>query len=763
MTRSLFPVWCKGSIGDFRSSGAGSNPATGSIDPHDDARHAPRITALTATLAVLALALFPAQVAFAEEGLPDGRVYEKVTPTENKDADVYVPHAFNGGVAPSQGTETRFPFQVAVDGSAVTYQADPTNGGYGAAGNGLGNQYIAQRNGAGSWSQEVIQPPAVSGSLYGGFASDLSVGVVASGGLTVGPPGFEKYQVLYSCAVRVSACGVGVAGEPAPVNPYRALFGKPENRTPGEFGTNDVYTGGNDNNPIAVLAGGSAGFSDMAFEANDALLGGGGVLGGELDRVVSLEIRQGENNNYLYESVGGQLELVDVLPGGEIARGATFGSQPFTKPGVNPPAFSGVVSGDGRRVYWSDGAGVVYVRVDGMETVQVSAHAAQYWTSADDGRYAFYTEGGTLYRFDIEGGSRVVFGASGVVGVIGAGEDGGSVYFVSLDALGSGGSGEGGNPVPGSDNLYLSRVGGTPVFIATLSSEDGSAVEPFITSLNIGRGEFGDWQPGLGQRTARVSSGGGSVVFMSDQRLPVVGFPAGFPNNGLDEVYLYQAASNQLFCTSCSSSGEPPAGGEEGAAAFLPISWSDTYLPEWVSGDGDRVFFDTALALVPQDTNGAQDVYEWEREGTGSCTSATAVNGGCIYLLSGGTSPAFSWFIGASGSGDSAFIATRAQLVGEDQNDAYDLYDVQVGGVVPVSSPACTGTGCQGVPGAPPTFATPSSVTFEGPGNFPAPAAAAKPAAGPKAAVKKTVKCAKHKKLVHGRCVKQKRRHRHAE
>ncbi len=687
-------------------------------------------TTRIATLALCTSILVGASAQLASaEGLPDGRVYEKVTPTENKDADVYVPHAFNGGVAPSQGTETRFPFQVAVDGSAVTYQADPTNGGYGAAGNGLGNQYIAQRNGAGSWSQEVIQPPAVSGSLYGGFASDLSVGVVASGGLTVGPPGFEKYQVLYSCAVRVSACGVGVAGEPAPVNPYRALFGKPENRTPGEFGTNDVYTGGNDNNPIAVLAGGSAGFSDMAFEANDALLGGGGVLGGELDRVVSLEIRQGENNNYLYESVGGQLELVDVLPGGEIARGATFGSQPFTKPGVNPPAFSGVVSGDGRRVYWSDGAGVVYVRVDGMETVQVSAHAAQYWTSADDGRYAFYTEGGTLYRFDIEGGSRVVFGASGVVGVIGAGEDGGSVYFVSLDALGSGGSGEGGNPVPGLDNLYLSRAdGGTPVFIATLSSEDGSAVEPFITSLNIGRGEFGDWQPGLGQRTARVASGGGSVVFMSDRRLPVVGFPDGFPNGGLDEVYLYQAASNQLFCVSCSSSGEPPASDEQGAAGFLPVSWSDTYLPEWVSGGGDRVFFDTALALVPQDTNGAQDVYEWEREGTGGCTSATAVNGGCIYLLSGGTSPAFSWFIGASGSGDSVFIATRAQLVGEDQNDAYDLYDVQVGGVVPVSSPACTGTGCQGVPGAPPTFATPSSVTFEGPGNFPAPAAAAKPA-----------------------------------
>ena len=45
-----------------------------------------------------------------------------------------------------------------------------------------------------------------------------------------------------------------------------------------------------------------------------------------------------------------------------------------------------------------------------------------------------------------------------------------------------------------------------------------------------------------------------------------------------------------------------------------------------------------SVPLVAQDTNGQQDVYEWEREGTGSCTLGAGVNGGCVYLLSGGDS-----------------------------------------------------------------------------------------------------------------------------
>ena len=143
---------------------------------------------------------------------------------------------------------------------------------------------------------------------------------------------------------------------------------------------------------------------------------------------------------------------------------------------------------------------------------------------------------------------------------------------------------------------------------------------------------------------------------------------------------------------------------------FLPVSWNDVHLPEWVADEGNRVFFDTSESLVATDTNGVQDVYEWESAGTGSCEAASAVNGGCIYLLSGGTSEADSWFIGASESGDDVFIATRAHLAPQDGNDTFNLFDARVDGVQPVTEPLCTGTGCQGPPEPAPTFATPASV-----------------------------------------------------
>ena len=161
-----------------------------------------------------------------------------------------------------------------------------------------------------------------------------------------------------------------------------------------------------------------------------------------------------------------------------------------------------------------------------------------------------------------------------------------------------------------------------------------------------------------------------------------------------------------------------PAGG---AAAFLPVSWSDVHLPEWIADDGNRVFFDSEGRWLRRIRMAGRMCMSGSVKGRVVC-AGPGVNGGCVYLLSGGTSEADSWFIGASEAGDDVFIVTRAQLSPRDGNDAFDLYDVRVEGVQPVTPPLCTGTGCQGVPAAPPMFATPASVTFNGVGNFPPPA-----------------------------------------
>src|ERR1700691_1584002 len=185
----------------------------------------------------------------------------------------------------------------------------------------------------------------------------------------------------------------------------------------------------------------------------------------------------------------------------------------------------------------------------------------------------------------------------------------------------------------------------------------------------------------------------------------------------LEEAFVYDAETGRLVCVSCERGGEVAQLNSEsrfGIGALVSPSWSNTYLPEWISEDGSRVFFDSAEPLVSQDTNGTQDVYEWERDGSYGCKEAE----GCVYLLSGGLNESASWLIGTSGSGDDVFIATREQLVPEDGNEHYNLFDVRVGGLQARALPTCEGTGCQGVPAPPPVFATPASVTFDGVGNF---------------------------------------------
>ena len=678
-------------------------------------------------------------VAGGSQGLPDDRAYEMVTPPENENADVYIPRAsaFGDG-EDAEGIPTQLLFQVSTDGSAVAYEGDATSGGgQGSSGNGLGNQFLARRLASG-WVTHSIQPAGVFSNFYQGFSSDLSVGVLGSGAPLVegafDVDGEEEEYRLYARATNG--------------NVYQPLY--PKGPAVGRYGTNGgvVILGGTIGAP--VFAGGSSGFSDLLFEANYPLLPGNGVLETELENDVRKEIAEGEEHdeNYLYDSVGGRPSLIDVSPEGKVVPGATFGGPPVSTPNGAAPDFSGVISADGSRVYWSSIETVrnseshkidrerstgLYLRENPGEpqspvvndrcsvpgdacTIQVSGGEVQYWASAANGRYAFYTDDGELYRFDAEPEgsqvSREVLTSvdAGVVGVLGVSGNGEDIYFAAKGALAPGASAqtcEGGLPGAGC-NLYLLHKGETRL-IAALSAEDGSQAEPFY--FGAGGFESGDWQPGLATRTARVTGDGGSLVFMSNQSLGVAGYPHGYSNRGAEEVYVYKAGSNSLFCASCGST-------REGASGYLPVSWNDTGLPQWISEDGDRVFFDSESSLVSQDTNEKQDVYEWEREGSGSCTSGSAVNGGCVFLLSGGTSPSDSWLIGASESGNDVFTATRAQLVPKDQNETFDLYDVRVDGAKPVSPPQCTGTGCQGVPSPPPTFATPSSVTFNGVGNF---------------------------------------------
>jgi len=631
--------------------------------------------------------------------LPDCRAYEMVSPVKNEDGNVYVP---DPGTGPKgDAINTAVPFRASADGDAMAYVGDPSAEGNGAIGDSTGNSYLATRSPAGGWTSHDIQPPGLHAPIYQAFSSDLSLGILDSGEILPGagvPEELSAYDVLYS---RTNDDGA-----------YHPLFTtKPPNRPPGDsievgyFGSADPLAG--KRNPV-LYAGTNAGtstvpaFSHILFEANDAL--------------TSNAVDGGAEANNLYDSVAGRLTLVNVLPSGapEPNKNATFGAPRETGEFSDSPDFNHDISDDGSRIFWSSvnsvgGLEDLYVRENGTQTTLIS-EGGRFWTANSEGTEAFFTRGDLFEWHEVEGAPTSTDLTPGVevLGVLGASENGEYVYYVDT-----------------SYNLDLWHDGVT-TFIATLSPGDNNT-----GLVEVEGASSGDWRLGLGQRSAQVTPDGRAVLFMSSQSL------TGYPNEGLMEVYVYEAETEHLYCVSCDPSGAPPAiaGGYEGHAAYLPLPYGEgarsmnTYQPRWMSEDGSRVFFDSEEPLVSQDTNGLQDVYEWERDGAGSCHTVE----GCVYLLSGGTSSDISALIDASSSGDDVFLATRAQLVPQDRNEVFDLYDARVGGVQPLSPPACAGTGCQGVPSAPPLFATPPSVTFNGSGNFapPPPPLTVKPKAKP--------------------------------
>lgn len=383
--------------------------------------------------------------------------------------------------------------------------------------------------------------------------------------------------------------------------------------------------------------------------------------------------------------------------------------------------------------------------------------------------------------------------SAGVQGeVAGVNEAGTTLYFVADGELARGAEpGDCGHLFPISEpstatcSLYEDRyeAGAWEMrFIATLSNED-----------EHDWGEPGETAgaPGLAQLTARSSPDGRYFAFMSDRSL------TGYDNHDAvsgapdEEAFLYDSQTERLVCVSCSPSGERPTGllDQSHDAAGPPVDaaelWNDRWLaaslPSWRSialtgdtyyqprylSDSGRLFFMSPVSLVPQDANGTSDVYEYEPPGAGDCTSTSsaygAVKGGCLGLVSSGTSGEESVFIDASENGDDVFFMSTAGLAGQSDNSLYRVYDAhscETGSswsCAPENAavnPPCTNTeSCRGAPGPQPgVFGAPPSATFSGAGNGVPAASSTKPSV----VRGKTVKCVKGKtRNKHGVCVKK--------
>jgi hypothetical protein len=701
--------------------------------------------------------------------LPDSRAYETVSGASSPD-EVYVPETPEAVPTSSEDIFTERPVRAAGDGEAVAYVAEPgTTGGTGAIGYGLGNEFLATRDPAQrGWDARDITPtPAANGEqeppspLYEGLSPDLSTGVLETQSQPFAaraqPQGPAPCYVLYKNSHSL------LSGE------YGALFGAVfKTQTLDSCGV--LPAGNTESLQYLLFAGGNegtagvAGYSHLLFQSPAAL------------SEETVEATAGDKGDNLYESVGGVLEVVNLLPDNTPDPDATFGSLPAKVPSFrrSHPDLGDVISADGSRVVWSDVAsGDLYVREDGLVTVAVSAGSATFLGASGQGASpdefdVFYSEGGegeqTLWQFNferyeealsvgkesvaqatMEAREELVSKGTGgedaaVQGVLGVSDDGGWVYFVADGVLASNANSQGEKasvracveaggeerlghlPAGAGCNLYVLHEGKIE-YIAALAAIDDN----FVREFESGKLVIGDWQPELGSRTAEVTAGGGSLVFQSTQQL------TGYDDTALDaggeepergvEVFVYEAgvgAAGHLSCASCSPSGSPPSASAVGAS-YLPFSTEPTFLRRWVSGDGSRVFFDTFQPLVSQDTNGTQDVYEWEQEGTAGCPAATSVFGGCVFLISGGASSDRSYLEDADSAGGNVFFTHRGQLgPGALPEDKTGLFDARSDGGFPELPAVCSGASCEGAPLQPaPVFAVAPTVGFSGAGNYP--------------------------------------------
>ena len=209
---------------------------------------------------------------------------------------------------------------------------------------------------------------------------------------------------------------------------------------------------------------------------------------------------------------------------------------------------------------------------------------------------------------------------------------------------------------------------------------------------------------------ARATADGTVFVFRTNAVVP------GFNNaGGYEQVYRYDAINGETTCVSCPPAGVAPTGDVEvsydnrsegrkpNGFESEPMSTMDTRV---ISGDGQRVFFDTPDPLVPQDINSVRDVYEWEN--------------GAEHMLSSGTGATNTYVVDSSLTGEDVFLATDVGLVSEDVDGAYDVYDARVPrstDVLTLSTAECEGEPCHGDPPSPLVLTPPASVSALGAGN----------------------------------------------
>lgn len=658
----------------------------------------------------------------APAGLPDGRAYEQATPVDKAGAS---PSGDAGAV------------MAADSGGGIAYfSAGSIPGGEGAQ---ELPTYLSSRSPDGSgWSTQGILPSAINGSyvLSREPNEDLSQ-TYATQAVTPDDPLTLYQRDSGTHALRPIAVGVGPGGTPfagESTDGSKVLLELDDNQqlAGAAPGARNTYVWDNDTSKLSLVG-----------ILNDEQAPAGGTAAGASFYTTPTYTRyqrpiSADGSRVFFTSITTRQLYVRLNP-----------TQPQS-------------AMEGEKCSEPEMACTIQVSASKRTTAPLKDEKeSTLWVASTDGSQAFFTssgkltnnattgpknEGNDLYRFDTTSGqlSDLTHDAADpngaeVQGVIGASEDGSYVYFVANGVLASNPGADGslatlGDCANHSDtpvfdqstfgdcNLYLWHDGVTTYVAPQRPAAGGSEVKE---NSNWLRAPYLASTP----KTARISADGRTLLFYSTQQL------TSYENQGVGQLYRYGADDGKLNCISCNPTGAAPVGPvtERSIKPFYLSSNLGHPLLRNLSADGMRVFFETPDKLVASDVNGdngcpvavgaqggraCQDVYEWEAKGAGSCDSE-AQNGGCLYLISTGTSSEPAFFADASASGDDVFFYTTQQLVRQDQDQITDIYDARVGGGIAAQNelppPVCEGEACKGsVPAVPPSESA-GSASFSGP------------------------------------------------
>jgi hypothetical protein len=664
------------------------------------------------------------------ERLPDCRAYEQVSPADKGGQDAVTLQP----MLPAQASacEGAQPCAIAYINASAAFAGD--------AANEYPNAYVAARSPSG-WQTTPVSPPTLQAPASGNprlsyaFSEDLSLVVlrVPLQQLTEAAP-----AGVYNLYLRQPSGAYSLLTTTAPPEPPQAGCGRC-------FEQQDV----------PAFAGASSDFSHVIFEANDSLVAV--APGGGVENLYEAAVGQVRLVGILPDETipaAGATAGAGIEASGEHASELQHAISQDGSRALFEATADGGIPDEGQRGYTE-----LYDRIDGSSTVEVSApmsgaqpskcetqgavcnaQSAQFWAASANGSSVYFTSkaaltkasytgpeptgpepenpGNDLYRYDVNSetltdltpdayndeGMQEADGA-GVLGVVGASEDGSYVYFVAEGHLADGALG-------GQPNLYVwheaAAGSGNVRFIATLAAPNTEEQEN-IETMTQGPAfpydsDVEDWSRWPSESQAYVTPDGRHLAFMSVKSL------TGYENTdgageAVHEVFEYSAESGQLLCASCDPSGARPLGSAFIGARLDERASTAFHQPRSLSDDGSRLFFSSPDALTGG-AGGSMKLFEYES--------------GTIQLISGAEAGGEAVFLDASASGNDVFFATRERLAPTDTDELLDVYDARVDGGLPAAGPpaSCEGATCQEPLTAPPSLTAPLSASFSGSGNL---------------------------------------------